>query len=117
MYKKTKVRNLSRFIPHPHFKDDVGNGFRILPDAPQIESDLDPQLFSLRLNRLNGRNLDPCTIEESNRLSSMASLTVQSRTLESSIEKEIEDAEVTARAERFKQEIENIKKENENEQK
>lgn len=85
MYTRIK-QNINRFTPKPHFKETIGNGFQIRPDAPEIDPNLSKEMFSLSVNKLNGRNIQPVTLEESNRLASVASLDVVATNLDTSIQ-------------------------------
>lgn len=93
MYQRKKTIS-TNFIPKPHFKQNVGSGFQILSDAPEIDPNLSSEMFSLSVNKLNGHNLQAVTIEESNRLCSVAQLDDVAVTLDKSIvdyQKEVQD--------------------------
>lgn len=84
MYQK-QPKNPKRPIKHPHFVRDVGSGKQILSDAPKIQSEIDPEMFSLSVNKLNKQNLQPVTTELSNRLDAVHALEREKQSLENSI--------------------------------
>lgn len=83
MYQKQKPKIYP--TKHPHFVQEIGDGITILSDAPQIKSELDPDMFSLTVNKLNKQNLQPVSTELSNRLDAVHALEREAKTLENSI--------------------------------
>lgn len=102
MYQKTEIKLYK--TPHPHFVQDIADGRVRLVDAPSIRTELDPDMFSLSINRLNKQNLQPVLTELSNRLDAISSLNVQVSELDKSISDYQHEMKV-------KQDVENFKKE------
>lgn len=102
MYQKTETKVYK--TPHSHFVQDIADGRVRLVDAPPIRAELDPDMFSLSVNRLNKQNLQPVMTELSNRLDAISSLNAQVSELDKSISEYQHEMKV-------KQDIENFKKE------
>lgn len=63
--RKKFVQKMSK-VPHPHFYDDVSRV--VTSDVPSISEQFSPDMFSLSVNKLNGRNLQPVSLQPLNGL-------------------------------------------------
>lgn len=99
MIKRTKIEVPP--ICHPHFVEDVGNSKVVRSDAPAIRSEIDPNMFSLGVNKINKQNLQPVQTELSNRIDAMLYLASESAKLESSIQDYQKEQDIKASAAKF----------------
>lgn len=103
MYQKPKTKKTPTY--HPHFVQEVGNGKVRMVDAPPIREEIDPEMFSLSVNRLNKQNLQPVATELSNRLDGIHALEREVQSLDDSIAEYQRNEKAKADAAAFEKEF------------